>query len=193
MMIFGGIYVSFSQTRHDCPDCDGGTITERCPSSVCHNGAVYCTACDYSGKIEVTCSSCSGSGSIDKEKRKTCENCKGQRYFKKEQRKPCSCRGGKRPITKNGQTVYIDCDRCSGKGYLPSYYNEDCSVCSGSGYDGYETISNTCSSCSGSGKSTQTCSICSGNGGFPCPTCKGYANISKKCDRCKGNGEIYTE
>ena len=62
----------------------------------------------------------------------------------------------KRPITKNGQTVYIDCDRCSGKGYLPSYYNENCSVCSGSGYDGYETISNTCSRCSGSGKSTQT-------------------------------------
>ena len=65
---------------------------------------------------------------------------------------PCSCRGGKRPVTQNGRTVYVDCSRCSGTGVLISYYNAACRYCGGRGVRGTETVYNTCHSCNGNGK-----------------------------------------
>ena len=178
-----GVYVAKAQTEHKCPNCNGnGEIVRKC--TACHNGAVMCKTCDYSGKVESRCNTCNGSGSTTQKVRKVCYNCNGQRYFKKENSRPCSCRGGKRPITRNGKTEYIDCDRCKGTGSLVSYTNEACSVCGGSGYYGHDEVSKSCNSCGGNGSVSKNCPTCLGKGAFACTICKGYANINSKCGRC---------
>lgn len=192
MMFVLGCSVAVAQTKHTCPSCNGkGETVERCPNG-CHNGAIYCTACNYSGTVQERCSNCSG-GYVTKQVRKTCSYCGGKRQFRKESRQDCSCRNGKRPVSQNGQTVYVDCNRCNGRGYLSSYYNENCPTCNGSGYDGYTQTQERCSRCNGNGTISKTCTKCNGNRSYMCPRCNGYANVTVKCSRCKGYGEIYTD
>ena len=182
---------SFVQAGPACSICDGkGTVKEMCSSCSKGSGVIYCTTCNYSGKVEQRCYSCNGSGTISKTKDKKCYNCAGQKYFRKEQRSSCSCRNGKRPVSRNGQTEYIDCNRCNGRGYLVSYVNEACPVCGGSGHYGTESTTDRCGSCGGSGQTTKTCSKCNGQGAYSCPSCSGYGYKTKTCSRCGGRGYI---
>lgn len=182
--------ISQAQTTHECPECSGtGEKVERCGN--CHNGAIYCSTCDYRGVVYHNCYSCNGSGQISSTVNKRCDECNGVGYTRMSKEKPCSCRGGKRPVTRNGRTVYVDCSRCSGAGYLLEYYNAGCRYCGGDGYSGTETVYNTCSSCSGNGSVKETCSTCNGKGCYVCDVCKGYANIKVTCKRCSGTGHIY--
>lgn len=182
-----------AQTSHTCTTCQGsGKSVERCPNN-CHNGAIFCTTCDYRGSIRKSCSSCNGRGSISSTVNKRCLSCGGSRYTKMSKQTPCTCRGGKRPqTTRGGNTIYVDCSRCNGTGYLTSYYNAACRTCGGTGYSGTETTSRSCTSCGGVGSISSTCSKCGGKGCYTCSTCKGYANITATCSRCKGYGVIYT-
>lgn len=184
---------AFGQTRNTCPTCNGdGKTIEKCHNN-CHNGAIYCTTCDYSGQRKSNCSSCYGKGYTTETVKKTCEYCNGSRYKRMEKSTPCSCRGGKRPqTTRGGSVIYIDCSRCSGTGQLTSYYNAACRYCAGSGYRGTENRQKTCYSCNGNGYKKTTCTTCDGKGCYPCRVCKGYANIKKDCRRCGGYGVIYT-
>lgn len=183
---------SFAQTSHTCPTCKGrGKSIVRCDR--CHNGAIYCETCDYRGVVYSNCYTCNGRGQTSKTVRKTCAYCNGERYTRKQKESACSCRGGKRPITRNGRTEYITCSRCSGTGVLISYYNAACRYCGGEGYYGTENISQTCSSCSGNGTIKSTCNTCKGKGCYVCSACDGYANIEKTCTRCNGYGKIYTQ
>lgn len=185
------VIIVFGQTSYTCPDCSGrGKSVERCS---CHNGAIYCMTCDYKGVVEKQCYSCYGSGTKTTTKNKACDQCGGARYAKMEKQTPCSCRGGKRPTTRYGTTVYVDCTRCSGKGYLISYYNAACRYCGGRGYSGTENITIQCDACSGNGKSISTCSVCEGKGCYPCSKCGGYGNLTITCRRCNGNGSIYSQ
>lgn len=187
-------YASFAQNSHTCPVCHGkGKKVERCDNHKCHNGAIYCETCNYRGVVHKSCYTCNGSGQTSKTVNKTCEYCNGERYKRMSKETPCSCRGGKRPVTQNGRTVYVDCSRCSGTGVLISYYNAACRYCGGRGVRGTETVYNTCHSCNGNGKISSECSTCGGKGCYPCSRCGGYANIERTCSRCHGSGQIYTE
>ena len=181
--------VSYAQKKEKCTECNYGKKVVRCDN--CHKGVIYCTTCDYTGVVSHDCSSCYGSGQTSRTISMKCDVCKGRGYERVSKEKPCSCRGGKRPVTRNGQTVYIDCSRCGGVGYKIENYNENCSYCGGDGYDGTETVYNTCSSCNGNGKVEKTCSVCQGKGGNVCDVCKGYANIEVDCERCYGEGWLY--
>lgn len=185
-------FVLNAQTSHTCPSCNGkGSTIEQCTR--CRNGAIYCTYCDYSGKISTRCGSCDGNGYTMKEKRAVCSSCNGRRYTQMEKQVSCSCRGGKRPMTsRDGRTTYVDCSRCSGRGYLIEYYNAACRNCGGSGYRGTEYVKEKCSSCYGKGSIESVCSRCNGNGAYKCNVCNGYENITRTCSRCRGTGRIYT-
>lgn len=182
---------TFAQSSYTCPDCDGeGKTIRKC--NECHNGAIYCTTCDYRGVVNNHCYSCSGRGVTTTTKQKVCDYCNGSRYTRMEKQTPCSCRGGKRPMTRNGATVYVDCSRCSGVGYLTSYYNAGCRYCGARGYSGTENVNMTCSTCNGKGSTTKTCTVCDGKGAYVCSRCRGYANLTEKCTRCNGWGKIYS-
>lgn len=182
-----------AQTSHTCPSCGGsGKRVERCSNSACHNGAIYCTRCDYTGYTRSTCYNCSGQGYKTKEKSKVCSECRGSRYTKMEKQVSCTCRNGKVPKSTNQGTIYVNCSRCNGRGYKIEYYNAACRYCGGSGYRGTETVREKCTSCNGSGSKKETCSKCGGKGCYVCPTCHGYANVEKTCGRCNGSGRVYT-
>ena len=183
---------SHAQTRHTCPQCSGkGKTVETC--SNCRRGAVYCTLCDYSGKVTSRCSSCSGRGYTTKSEKVKCDYCGGKGYEMKDVMSPCSCRGGKRPTTsRGGQTIYVDCSRCGGTGQVASGRTRAaCRPCAGRGYTGYEEKRVDCYTCGGSGSITRNCSRCDGKGAYSCKMCEGYGNITRTCGRCNGNGVIY--
>lgn len=184
----------YAQSSYTCDHCSGtGKQTTRCTNRHCHNGAIYCTICDYRGTVERRCSSCAGNGIVNKEINKTCEYCKGARYTRMSKETPCSCRGGKRPQRdRNGRTIYVNCSRCNGSGTLTSYYNAACRPCAGKGYKS-ETSQVQCNSCNGMRVIKETCSRCKGKGCYPCETCGGYANITQTCERCRGGGKIYVK
>lgn len=178
----------FAQKKVDCPECRGsGKVVEICRE--CHNGAIFCESCYGKGSIREVCSGCNGTGYTERIKNKICPTCYGNRTVVRQQTTNCSCRGGKRPISRNGQTVYVNCDRCNGTGQLTSQVRETCSTCRGTGYSGTETerIKHNCDN----GYLTSKCSRCNGVGSYMCKTCQGYANIRKNCPRCNGNGVIY--
>ena len=162
----------------------------------------YCGHCHGEGTIhsEVTCSSCSGKGTITTTSTSTCSTC-----------------GGYGTITTSGST----CAACSGSGKMASV----CSTCKGWGGDclckcvcGYQWWANqtnsricascgrsviatrytTCSSCSGTGTVKVKCTICSGTGrvGSTTRTCSSCSGTGRKtttttttCSSCSGTGK----
>lgn len=194
-LLFSTMHVA-AQHQFDCPDCRGkGETVKYCPNPKCHNGAIFCEKCDYSGKVDQQCSDCNGSGTVSKHERKPCPQCKGTKYVMQDKQEKCThCRNGKRPTTQNGQTVYVTCSYCKGSGYMTSKEKVTCSYCRGGGYLIEQVPHNvTCETCGGKGKITETCAQCDGKGSYACPTCKGYGNVREKCSRCNGNGVIYTD
>lgn len=183
-----------AQHTYECPVCHGEKIIPTvCPNRECHNGLIFCEACDYSGTITHVCQTCQGTGVVTKVRDIPCPNCKGKKGFIKEKQIPCPhCRNGKRPTAQHGQTVYVDCKYCGGKGYTISKYTAACRICGGSGKQGQETYTVKCADCEGKGIISELCKQCGGKGSYQCPTCKGYGNISTPCDRCHGDGVIHT-
>ncbi len=176
-----------AQSTVTCPTCDGsGKVTKRCGH--CHNGAIFCETCNYTGKIKERCYECDN-GYIETTVKKRCTQC-NHGYVRVNRPTPCSCRGGKRPQKgPGGQTVYVTCNRCNGRGQLDNYVSERCSYCGGSGYSGTETKreKHHCNY----GWIEKTCGECNGKRSYLCSHCQGYANVSTTCDRCRGNGRIY--
>jgi len=195
LMLFSASHVA-AQHKFDCPDCRGrGEVVKYCPNSKCHNGAIFCETCDYSGMVNRACSSCNGSGVIAKERDKPCPTCLGKKYEEKEKQEPCThCRNGKVPSkNRHGETVWVNHDACQGTGYITTKYKAACRPCGGTGVKGTESYSVNCNSCAGTGRLKETCPKCAGKGSYVCPDCKGYGNVREKCSRCNGNGVIYTD
>ena len=195
LMLFSASHAT-AQHKFDCPDCRGkGEVVKYCPNSKCHNGAIFCEQCDYSGTVNKTCATCNGSGEIVKYRDKPCPYCHGEKGTIKEKQEPCThCRNGKVP-TKNrrGETVWVNHTECNGTGYITTKYKAACRYCGGTGVDGQEAYKVKCDACGGKGRVTETCSQCGGKGSYVCPDCKGYGNVREKCSRCNGNGVIYTD
>lgn len=177
-----------------CPECKGAKeIPVVCPNPQCHHGVISCEKCNHSGKISHRCETCGGTGEISEHKHKPCPVCKGEKYIQEEEHVPCTCRNGKRPVTQNGQTVYVDCSTCKGKGYTIRMKKVPCTHCHKSGYViEQELTTSRCHTCEGKGTILETCTQCDGNGSYSCPTCGGHGNIRKSCSRCNGTGVIYT-
>ncbi len=185
---------AYSQSSYTCDACKGsGKKPIPCTNSNCHNGAIYCSICDFRGIVESTCTSCHGNGIINKSIKETCPDCNGTRYTRVPQETPCSCRGGKRPQrSRGGETIYIDCNRCNGTGMLISYFNAGCRPCGGRGYKTLN-VQEQCNTCNGKGTSKSTCTRCDGKGCYVCSTCSGYGSLTGTCDICKGFGRIYAK
>lgn len=180
---------TYAQEKVTCPRCNGsGSTVERCTS--CRNGSVPCSKCDMAGTIRERCTNCSG-GYVSRTVNKTCYTCGGRRSVPQTRQIPCTCRNGKRPTTsRGGNVIYVDCSRCSGRGYKEERYSVTCRTCGGTGYSGTETKTERCSYCT-NGYTTTTCSRCNGARGTMCTKCSGYANIKVNCSRCSGYGVIY--
>ena len=119
-----------------------------------------CGTC--SGRKEVTCYGCNGSGS------NRCGTCNGKREVR------CSSCSGK------GET---SCFWCGGKGTKTEGYGENqrtkrCNSCNGKG-------SNKCSSCS---NGYNTCGTCNGNGEVSCYKCNSSGKIG--CSSCASQGSF---
>ena len=192
-----------SPHKHTCPECKGEKeIPVPCPNPNCHNGAIYCEECNYTGKVKHECSVCKGEGVVSQHRKITCAKCKGEKYVEvvQEKQEKCPyCTNGKRPgrsHDKHGHSVYVTCSYCNGEGTrtVSVKTKVPCDACRGFGYKiEREPTTVTCESCQGNGYVYEKCTKCDGKGCYPCPTCKGYANIREKCPRCKGTGVIYTE
>ena len=195
-----------------CPECNGEKfVPAPCSNPKCNHGTIYCAECNQTGKISHDCSKCGGSGTINTSARKIdCPVCDGKKYVIEEVQERCkNCREGKRPtaqpsktvhtrdgktVTRPGKTVYIDCTKCNGNGYIPKKVQQPCSYCRKGGYIIKKgSFTEECDSCKGKGQISEKCSKCNGKGSFPCPNCKGYGNVREKCSRCRGEGVIYTE
>jgi DnaJ-class molecular chaperone len=204
---------SSASHEYTCPECKGEKeVPIRCTNPKCHNGAIYCEACDYKGTISQRCTACDGKGEITKEKTKPCSECNGKKYTMKEKQDNCThCRNGKVPSTnRRGEKVWVDHKDCNGTGYITSTYKATCRACGGDGIqkkkhagangrsvytreNDVETVKVKCDACSGKGKVEKTCTKCNGKACYPCPTCEGYGNIRKPCSRCNGNGVIFAK
>ena len=119
-----------------------------------------CGTC--SGRKEVTCYGCNGSGS------NRCGTCNGKREVR------CSNCSGR------GET---NCFWCGGKGTKTEGYGENertkrCNSCNGKG-------SNKCSSCS---NGYNTCGTCNGNGEVSCYKCNSSGKIG--CSSCASQGSF---
>lgn len=181
---------------YTCPECKGAkTVPIRCTNPKCHNGAIYCEACDYKGTISHRCETCDGSGEVLEHAKTKCSKCNGKKYVTQEEQIKCiHCRNGKRPTTQRGKAVYVDCNVCQGKGYKIEIKKVACPVCKGRPY-AIERNPHTekCKACNGEGSVADICSKCNGKACYPCPTCDGYANIQNPCSRCNGKGVIYAK
>lgn len=190
-----------AQHKFDCPDCRGeGETVKFCPNPKCHNGAIYCETCDYSGTVNKTCNSCNGSGEVPTHKKKPCPVCKGTKYVPQERQEKCTCRNGKvavknRPSkAQTSKYVWVDHADCHGTGFVTVKEQVPCPHCHGRAYMiEREATMVKCDACGGTGRLKETCSKCEGKGCYACPDCKGYGNVREKCSRCKGNGVIYTD
>ena len=190
-----------AQHKFDCPDCRGkGETVKYCPNPQCHNGAIFCEACDYSGTVSRTCNSCNGSGEVPMHKKKPCPVCNGTKYVTQERQEKCTCRNGKEAVknrpskAQSSEYVWVDHTVCRGTGFVTVKEQVVCPHCHGRAYMiEREATMVKCDACGGAGHLKETCSKCEGKGCYACPDCKGYGNVREKCSRCNGNGVIYTD
>lgn len=126
---------------------------------------ITCSRCHGSGKV--TCSRCHGRG-----KRK-CPDCKGSGH---------SC-----PVCSHGEvekTRWINCDRCSGKGYR--YIDGErwrCGNCDGRGQV-KESYNEICPNCHGDYQNEKyICQRCGGGGIVSC-------SETERCSTCGGTGKV---
>ena len=108
-----------------------------------------CKKCNASGKEEVTCYSCDGSGRDFVRGRRNCFTCSGQGEYYKEcilcENVPRRTRTNKLCLATNCTGVRLEeCQTCSGEGKV--YETQQC-ICGG---DGRDIVS--CYECEGSGK-----------------------------------------
>lgn len=191
---------SHSPHKFPCPVCKGDKeVPVPCPNPDCHNGAVYCEECNYTGYIQHKCDVCNGEGTVSEHRKIPCTKCKGEKFVEEIRQEKCThCRDGKVPRKSRGKfqqdkTVYVDCSYCNGTGMVLVKYKVPCDACRRNGYKiEREPTTVKCEACKGQGYIKEKCKKCDGKGCYPCPTCKGYANIREKCSRCKGYGVIYT-
>ena len=126
---------------------------------------VTCSYCHGSGKV--TCSYCNGRGKIK------CPDCKGSGH---------SC-----PVCSHGEvkkTRWINCDRCSGKGYrYDGGYQSSCYHCGGRGQI-KETYNEICPNCHGDYQNKKyECRVCGGSGTVSCAK-------TERCFACDGTGKV---
>lgn len=184
---------AYAQSKVPCPSCRGEkSSVERCPE--CYNGAVQCSACSGLGITLTRCPSCAGRGEVSHTEKTVCYDCGGSRYFRENHPTECTCRDGKRPVTtRGGNTQYVDCSRCGGKGSIDNYVNVACRKCGASGYSGVQTVRSSCSACGGNGSVSNTCTTCRGVGSYACSKCGGYARLRVDCSTCLGEGYVYVK
>lgn len=199
----GDVNVGGSSSYHQfkCPNCGGrGEVPKSCPNPKCHNGAIFCETCDYTGIVNKTCTACSGAGEVTTHRKYPCPECKGMKYVTQEKLEKCTCRNGKVPApnrpskAQNSETVWVNHTACNGTGYITVKVKVTCPKCNGRAYMiEREATTVRCDSCGGSGRIKETCPECDGKRSYVCPDCKGYGNVREKCSRCNGNGVIYTD
>ena len=191
MMIISSYPLSYvfaaDKVTEECTVCHGsGKVT--CTAEGCTDGKVEvsCSACSGTGQVDETCAICSGTGQVGGE---TCADCSGSGTVKVNCT-DCSATGKvEENCTACNGTGKVKCENCQGTGEVQNEY-EVCPDC-----EGNKTVEVNCSTCSGTGKVKTTCSVCHGNGevdgNVDCSVCHGTGTVTGEvsCDQCSGTGD----